>query len=406
MKTAIFGLGRVGLPMALYLASKKYQVIGFDIDEKRLSDLKSGKFPFKEKGGQELLTKHLNKGFALTNRPKLAIESSKYIILTVGTPVNTYMNPNFKQVFSAIDQICKYIKKDQTILLRSTLAPSTTEKIEERLEKKTKLKIGKDIFVAYVPERTAEGSTIEEMPYIPQIIGANQKKSQKKASVFFKKISPSVLLSDSRSAEIAKLICNMYRYVNFALGNELMMLSDKQDRNVYEIIRLANTDYKRGGVSYPGFSAGPCLFKDGFFLINGAPYTELISTSWSINERIPNYLIDQLSSKTKISGKKAAVLGLAFKKNSDDPRDSLSYKVVKVLENERAEVVASDPYIESPKLADSLKNAKIVVVATNHDRYKKLGLSKIVKMTAQKSIFLIDIWNMFGTNKIVSKINA
>jgi len=401
MNVALFGLGRVGLPLALYLAHKKHRVTGYDIDRERLIDINTGKFPFKEAGAQQVLDETLGKTFFAVDSPATALQDAQVVIITVGTPVNAYMNPSFKQVEQAILDICQTIKPKTLIILRSTLAPGTTERIKRLIERTTNFQVGRDLYLAFCPERTAEGKTIEEMPKIPQLIGTLDAQSAAKTQAFFATLSPSTLLSDSRSVEIAKLICNMYRYVNFALANELMMIADHHHRDIYEVLRLANTDYIRGGITAPGFSAGPCLFKDGFFLIQDLPYSELISTSWSINERVPNYLINRLAASGSLENKKIAVLGLAFKKNGDDPRDSLAYKVIKILGNKGAKVKAHDPYIDSLPLDEVLDQAQIIIIATNHDRFKNLGLDKLKAKTGHKSVQICDIWNLFGTGRII-----
>jgi UDP-N-acetyl-D-mannosaminuronic acid dehydrogenase len=405
MKIALFGLGRVGLPLALYIADKNHTVTGYDIDQTRIDAVKSLKFPFMEAGAQELLEKTLNRTFTIAGSPADAIKNADAIILTVGTPVNGYMNPSFSQIDQVFNSIAGHLQKDQLIILRSTLAPGTTERLKRFLETNTGFKVGEDLYLAYCPERTAEGKTIEEMPLIPQLIGSLDAKSARKASELFATLSPELIKSDARSVEIAKLICNMYRYINFALANELMMIADKHKRDIYEIVNLVNHNYVRGGVLTPGFSAGPCLFKDGFFLINDTPFTELISTSWSINERVPNYLVEKIENLTDIVGVKIAVLGLAFKKNSDDPRDSLAYKLVKILQNKGAKPAAHDPFIQTGKLESVLKDAQIIFISTNHDLYKETGLEKIIGMTGQPQVIVCDIWDIFKTGKIISKHN-
>jgi UDP-N-acetyl-D-mannosaminuronic acid dehydrogenase len=404
MKITLFGLGRVGLPFALYL-SKFHQVTGYDVDAKRIKQVSEKQFPFKEAGGPELLVENLNKSFFVTSDPAAAVSAADVIIITVGTPVNGYMNPSFSQIDDVFTTILPHLKANQLIILRSTLAPGTVERLKRMLEGKSAFKVGKNLFLAYCPERTAEGRTIEEMPLIPQLIGSLDPESAKKAEKFFEGLVPETILSDSRSVEIAKLICNMYRYINFALANELMMIADKNQRDIYEIVHLVNHNYVRGGVAKPGLAAGPCLFKDGFFLINNLPYSELISTSWSINERIPNYLIEQIAAQKNLEDTKVAILGLAFKKNSDDNRDSLSYKIIKILNSLGAKPMAHDPFIPSSNFETVLDQAEVIIIATNHDHYKNLGLKEITKLTHQKNVIVCDIWNLFETGKIISKLS-
>jgi hypothetical protein len=173
-----------------------------------------------------------------------------------------------------------------------------------------------------------------------------------RAAEFFRLITPTVMELDSRSAELAKLFCNMYRYIDFAVSNEFMMIAAQHGREVYPIIDAVNRGYKRGGIKSPGLAGGPCLYKDGFFLINKIPYNELIASAWKIHETTPAYLVEQARTHKPIDGAKAAVLGLAFKRDIDDPRNSLAYKLRKILLAEGADVHLHDPLIASESLAE------------------------------------------------------
>src|SRR5262249_21645170 len=161
----------------------------------------------------------------------------------------------------------------------------------------TSLKVGRDFFVAFCPERIAEGRSLEELPEIPQIVGALDAESRARASAFFEGIAGPILATDARSAEIAKLFCNVYRYIDFAVDNDFMMIADMHARDIYEILDLVNRGYKRGGLKRPGFTGGPCLYKDGFFLVERTPYPDLLTTAWKINESVPAYLVEGLSER-------------------------------------------------------------------------------------------------------------
>jgi UDP-N-acetyl-D-mannosaminuronic acid dehydrogenase len=178
-----------------------------------------------------------------------------------------------------------------------------------------------------------------------------------------------------------------------------MMIADTHDRNIHDIIELVNKDYKRGGLKTPGFSAGPCLFKDGFFLTNKIPFTELILNSWKLNESVPAYLIEKIKTKKPLESSKVAILGLTFKKNSDDIRDSLSFKTKKIFLAEGAQVSLHDPYVQNDSLEDALKGADVVFVAMNHDFYRDMD-KNIIKKNAKSDALVCDIWNVLGTNKI------
>jgi len=199
----------------------------------------------------------------------------------------------------------------------------------------------------------------------------------------------------------------MYRYVNFSIANEFMILAEEHQRDVYEIIHLINHNYKRGGVKQPGYTAGPCLYKDGFFLTNTMPFNELISVSWKINETTPLYLLKKVKEKMQLKNKRAALLGMTFKADNDDTRNSLSFKIKKALEREQAIVECHDPFVKEfnkKNVEETIKGAELLVIGMNHSEYKKLSFGKI-KELVKKNCLVCDIWNIFGKNKIIYSIS-
>jgi UDP-N-acetyl-D-mannosaminuronic acid dehydrogenase len=203
----------------------------------------------------------------------------------------------------------------------------------------------------------------------------------------------------------------MYRYINFAIANEFMVVADNHGKNIYNIIDLVNSRYKRGGLASPGMTAGPCLFKDGFFLVSDLPYNDLITTSWKINESIPLFLVKKLKNQVELDGKKATILGMAFKAEIDDIRESLSFKVRKALMRENMKVELHDPYVKEYSyqeiqndVYEACKNTDLIFIATNHLEYKSLDIKKLKKV-AKKNCYICDIWNVFGTGNIFFNIN-
>ena len=401
-KVAIIGFGRVGLPLGLVLADSGFYTIGVDVNTHLVSTLQQKKLPFIEDKAEALLKKHYGKNLKVIHESFLeaVVHEVDYIIITLGTPLNDTYGPDFSQLDGVFEKIMPLLKKGQMIILRSTVSPGTTELIARRLEKRG-YKVGKDIHIAYAPERIAEGKSIDELKEIPQIIGALTEACAKKAGDLFSKFAPEVKPTDPKSAELAKLYSNMYRYIDFAIGNEFMMIAEEHERDIYEILDLVNGGYKRAGLKSPGFTAGPCLVKDGFFLIDKGPYMELVTAAWRINENIPGFLLEQIKNKQKdLEGKKVAILGLAFKKEIDDTRYSLSYKLIRHFLSEGAEVYKHDPFVKSDELDEALDKAEVVIIATNHEYYKKIGLNKLLSQANPECIFC-DIWNMFGTGKII-----
>lgn len=404
---AVIGIGRVGLPMALFLADKEFYVFGIDIDEAKLNLLKTGVMPFMEKGADKLLKKYVNKTFLPTSDYK-NVKEAQIIIFTLGTPVDANMNPEYDQINNTLERMLPYFSKNQLLILRSTVSPKTTLYVKDFIEKRSSKKVGRNLFLAFCPERIAEGRTLEELKEIPQIIGGADKESSNQARIFFEKLGIKCFVADSVSAELAKLFTNMYRYISFAIANEFMVLAENFHRSIYEICDLVNRDYKRGGLVLPGFTAGPCLFKDGFFLISENPFLDLITASWKINEALPLFLVKKLRERVRLNNKKVAILGLAFKPEIDDIRESLSFKLRKALLREQAQVVLHDPYVKNYShqevlhdLKKALKRIDVLIVATRHKYYAD-NTRKIIKLL-NKNTFICDIWNIFGTNKIIFK---
>lgn len=403
----VIGTGRVGLPLCLYLAEIGFKVYGIDVNQQMIETIKNGQVPFVEEGAAEPLKKYLDVSFFPTTNISV-VGKCKFIILTLGTPVDENMNPSMVQIDSALQAASKYFKPGQTLILRSTVSPGTTEYVMHFLNKIKGINVGKNFYLAFCPERIAEGKALEELREIPQIIGGIDKPSSQKALELFKKFGVKCWLTDAVSAELSKLFTNMYRYITFGIANEFMILAGKYNRDIYEIVNLVNKDYKRGGLAMPGLTAGACLFKDGFFLINDIPFSDLISTSWKLNEAVPLYLVGKVKEKMTLADKKTVILGAAFKANIDDVRESLSFKVKKGLERERAQVVFHDPLIKeyNSDLEKALKGAELIFVATPHDYYKKNLTPKVLKRLVKKNCLICDVWNIFKTDKIIFDLDS
>jgi len=188
------------------------------------------------------------------------------------------------------------------------------------------------------------------------------------------------------------------------LANEFMMIAEQHDRDIYPIVQAINAGYKRGGLKSPGLTGGPCLYKDGFFLTNRIPYNELISSAWKINETVPAYLVDRARRLKRIEGSRAAILGLAFKKNIDDPRNSLSYKLRKQLLAEGAEVHVHDPFIASEPLEDVLRDADFIFIGMDHDAFRALT-PEALRARVRPDALVCDIWNLLGTGRVLFLLN-
>ena len=398
-KIAVIGLGRIGLPLSLVLADHGFGVMGIDIDTDKTSTIEKGMMPFKEDGADTLLKKHLGKRFNIVKLND--INKCDTVIICVGTVLKDDFTPNTEDIFKVFNKAIPHFSRDTLIVLRSTVEPNGTKRIYNHLVKKLK----NNFYLVYAPERIAEGFAIKELYEIPQIIGSFDMKAANKAAKVFNKFSPEIINTDPLTAELVKLVLNTHRYANFAVANELMMMVDHYGKDIHKVIELANKDYLRGGIPSPGFAAGPCLVKDSFFIKQGTPFNTLVTGSFAINDGLPAYFIRELKKRTKLKGEKVAFLGLSFKRNIDDARESLPLKMVELLKENGSKVKTHDPYLEKSDLDKVLDGAKVVVIAIDHDEYREINLNKIKEMVGDKSL-ICDIWNVLGKGEIFFEINS
>lgn len=397
-RVAVLGIGRVGLPLALYLADHGLDVTGVDVSAPRVEAVAAGRMPFHEEGAAEVLTRVLGTSFHPT-LDSAAVAQAEVVILTLGTPVDEHLNPVLGELEAVLEGLRPHLRAGQLLILRSTVTPGTTEWVKRQLESTSELVVGESLLLAFCPERIAQGHSLAELPQIPQIVGALDERSGAAAAAFFEGLSGPILRTDARSAEIAKLFCNVYRYIDFAIGNEFMVLAEHHERDIYEVLRLVNSGYKRGGLKTPGFTGGPCLYKDGFFLVERVPFPDLLTTAWKINESVPLHLIEGARRRLgTLEGKTALVAGLAFKREIDDTRNSLAFKAIKVLQRLGAKVLRHDPYLAPGDLGALLAQTDFLLVATNHQVYTDEGPAAL--RAAGRSLLVADVWNLFGTGKV------
>jgi len=399
---AVIGTGRVGLPLALCFAEAGYRVHGIDTDAERVATLRAGRMPFLEDGAEPLLRRHLGERFLPGSDPAVVADCGA-ILVTLGTPVDEHLNPAYARLERVIGTLLPHLRAGQQLVLRSTIAPGTTRYLRRYLERHTSFVVGRDFFLTFCPERIAEGKAIEETREVPQIVGSLDDESGARAAELFSAICPRILRGEATAAELAKLFCNMYRYIDFAIANEFMVIAMQFGANIYEAVDLANRDYKRAGIKLPGLTAGPCLYKDGFFLVDKVPFADLISVAWKINETVPAVLVERIKRERDLVGARAAVLGLAFKRNIDDARNSLSFKFKKILEAEGCDTVLHDPYLAGGDLEEVLRGADVVVFAMNHDAYRDLDRARLAALLASEAV-VCDIWNLHGDGQIVYRV--
>jgi GDP-L-fucose synthase len=340
---AIVGVGRVGLPLGLMLSKAGLKCFGIDRDDNLIAKVNNKEMPFFEPKLETVIKEvefKIDKDFSL-------LAETEYIIITVGTPILQHIETDLSQINSVIDKILEILRKNHTIILRSTVAPKTTNYIKRYIEKNTKFHIGEDIFLSFCPERIAEGKAYEELQSLPQIIGTEDRGSFERSEKIFLHLTNDILPTNYISAELAKLYNNISRYAYFAIANQFALIADFFDQDIYKILHLTNYKYPRGKIYYPGFTAGTCLRKDFGMINETIPYTDMLLSAWKINEYMPKFLVENLLKRTEINGKTVAVLGYTFKQDADDTRDSLTIKLLRYLEREvPKEIRVCEPHLK------------------------------------------------------------
>jgi UDP-N-acetyl-D-mannosaminuronic acid dehydrogenase len=400
---AVIGLGRVGLPLALCFADRGLRVLGVDHDPAVLQSLRSGRIPFEEAGTQELLDRARTSGrLELTDRAADAAAADD-IVITIGTPSFSHVESDLRQVRAAVDDLLPLLRPGHSLVLRSTIAPGTTEFVAGYIAKRRDLRIGEDVFVAHAPERIAAGRFLEEITTLPCIIGGVCETSTERAASLFGVFGAPIVRTTPVQAELAKIWTNILRYATFALPNLLMMDCEQHGANVFEVIDLINHDYPRGGIAMPGMTAGTCLRKDFAFSEERSHAPGMLLAVSRVNEGVPLFLVEGIKRRVgSLTSQKVAVLGLTFKRDTDDERDSLSPKLIRLLERELADVAVCDPHAPTPtqSLQDAVRDAEVVIVATNHSEFEGSSMLRQIRELASEDCLLVDPWNSLGTSQV------
>src|ERR687887_1567646 len=323
---AVVGLGRIGLPLALSFADRGLEVTGVDKAPGVLESIGSGRMPFEEPGAQELLERVLATGrLKLTDRIEEAA-GCEQIVLTLGTPAFSHIEIDISDIRSVTDDLLPLLREGHSLILRSTVAPGTTDWLAGYVGQRRGFTPGEDVFVSHVPERIAASRFLEEIDTLPCIVGGVGTGSGAKAAELFEVFGTEIVQTIPVQAELAKIWTNIYRYAMFALPNLLMMNCEQYGANVFEVIDLINRDYPRGGMPQPGFTAGTCLRKDFAFSEERSRAPGMLLAGSRVHESVPPFLVEGLKRRLgSLAHKKVAVLGLAFKAGTDDERDSLAH---------------------------------------------------------------------------------
>ena len=382
------GAGHIGIPLSLVLADRGQRTLIYDTNKVALDLLRAGRVPFSEEGAETLLKKALKSGMLEFTQDPRQLRGVPAIVVTIGTPIDEFHNPNFALLTRCMETVLPHLASGQTIILRSTVAPGVTDFLDRYL-----CKNGAKVGLAFCPERVVQGKGIDEIQTIPQFISATSAPALKVARDLFAKISPLVIEMEPLEAEFGKLICNAFRYITFAATNQLYMMCAQAGVDYLELLEKMRRGYPRMAyIPGPGFTAGPCLMKDTMQLFAfGRHSFPLGQVAVNTNEGLPDFIVDQLRKRMKLRGRKVGILGMAFKAESDDIRDSLSYKLGKILRFEGADVMYSDEYVKDATFISKealCRRAEVIVIGVPHRAYKTLRVPK--------RIDVLDLWGVLS----------
>ena len=418
VKIGIIGLGYVGLPLAIEFCNAGFEVTGFDTDENKVKMLKKGEAYIKHIDG-ERLKKALSKLNPTSDFSKLSYVDC--IIICVPTPLGKYREPDMRYVFGTGRTIAKYLRKGHLVVLESTTYPGTTDGELKDILEESGLKAGEDFFLAFSPEREDPGNKKFTTSNIPKIVGGYTNGCLELAKTLYDQIvNQTIPVSSTKVAEAAKLLENIYRAVNIALVNELKILFDRMGIDIWEVIEAAKTKPFGYQAFYPGPGlGGHCIPIDPFYLTWKAKEYELntrfIELAGEINSQMPYYVIEksfQVLNKAgkSVKGANILVLGVAYKKDVDDQRESPALKIIELLRRCGANVYYNDPFVPVCKgyrkypdinmkslelTEDLLRNSDLVILVTDHSVYD-------YKFIERHARYILDTRNAFYYHGVTS----
>lgn len=400
----IFGLGYVGLPLMLRYVEVGYKVLGFDIDEEKVSLLNQGRSYIKNIPAGKIAHVVQIGAFNATTDFSQSVQVDA-LIICVPTPLNKYREPDLSFVLNTIDSIVPYLRKGQVVSLESTTYPGTTdEELKPRIESRS-LRVGEDIFLVFSPEREDPGNPDFETRTIPKVCGGDTKQCLKVGVSLYRQVIDQVIsVSSTRTAEMTKLLENIHRAVNIGLVNEMKIVADKMGIDIHEVICAAATKPFGFVPYYPGPGlGGHCIPIDPFYLTwKAREYglnTRFIELAGEINRGMPEWVVskitDALNNRGKsIKGCKLLVLGISYKKNVDDMRESPAVELMELLQAKGAAISYSDPHVPVfPKMRkhhfnlstieitpETVAEYDLLLLATNHDAFDYDLIKKHAKL--------------------------
>ncbi len=411
MKICVLGLGYIGLPTACILALNGHYVVGVDINKDIIKKINKGDISINENTLKDTVKKLIfEKKFIVKNK----LENADFFIICVPTPLNNKFSCDLSYIVSALKSILSFIEFGNTVIIESTIPPGTTETVIKPLLERKGFKIGKDIYLAYCPERVLPGNIMNEIVYNDRIIGGVTKSCGIKAYNLYKSfVKGHISMTNATTAEMIKLVENIYRDVNIALANELSIICNKLKINSLSVLEMANK-HPRVNILTPGPGVGGhCLPIDPYFIMeNKNDSLSLISLSRRINENMPKYIVSIVKKITKnISNPKITIWGITYKGNVNDIRNSPSIDIINKLKKENFNLSIYDPlvdnipinYIELSSKEDSLKNSNLLLLLADHNEFKTLELENEIILKNMKNPIILDAKNILNPKLFSNK---
>jgi UDP-N-acetyl-D-mannosaminuronic acid dehydrogenase len=392
--TVVGGAGHVGIPLVLAFAEAGYRVNVHDVNRDALATLQSGRMPFIEHGGEQLLVRALKRSRLVFTSSPADVFRTGPVIITIGTPIDEFLNPVRKVVQDCIDALLPYLADGELLVLRSTVFPGTTDWLDGYLRRRNR-----HLKVAFCPERMVQGQGIKELKETPQIISGTTAAAEEEAAKLFSAIAPELIVVKPREAEFAKLFSNAYRYIEFATSNQFYLIAKSAGLDYRKVYDAMKRNYPRArGIPSPGLAAGPCLMKDTMQLAAFAQNQfSLGNAAMLVNEGLVLHICDDLRRRYDLSRMTVGLLGMAFKADIDDTRASLSYKFKKALGSLAEAVLATDPFVTTdPDLVDLdevTRRSDLLILCAPHSAYRDLDF-------AGKPV--VDVWGFLTKANVIA----